>query len=184
MYQCVTTSRDKAQQDSPMHLAKFSLCSRPSVLISSNRFSTVFQPSLPADVLSRKRSPRKPDWAPDCVRLRPRISGTAADTLDASRRIPDAIREGCFLIDGTGGSPSPRPPVPPSAYPDDDAIPGEPISSPTQPMVPTCVCTRSPRRHRGRHSTQRLVECKFGNDKGQGREGKCGACSGRCARQL
>jgi len=169
-----TTSRDKAQQDSPMHLAKFSLCSRPSLLISSNRFSTDFQPSLPADVLSRKRSPRKPDCAPECVRLRPRISGTADDTFDASRRIPDAIRDGCFLIGGgTGGgvSPSPRPPVPPSAYPTDDAISGERnrSSSPTQPMVVRARSLTAAWPWAPFH-TQRLVGCKFGN--GKGREGK------------
>jgi hypothetical protein len=107
--------------------------------------------------------------------LRPRISGTADDTFDASRRIPDAIRDGCFLIGGGtggGGSPSPRPPVPPSAYPADDAISGRPanrLSSPTQPMVVrarllTAAWPRAP------FHTQRLVGCKFGN--GKGRKGK------------
>jgi hypothetical protein len=142
-----------------MHLAKFSLCRRPSVLISSNRFSTDFQPSLPPDVLSRKRRPRRPDCALECVRLRPRIS---VDTLDASRFIPDASRDGCFFITGGGGgSPSPQPPAPPS--PVDDAISGERSSVPPRPTACACVRARS-LTARAPLRSRRLVGRKFGKD--------------------
>jgi hypothetical protein len=64
--------------------------------------------------------------------LRPRIS---VDTLDASRFIPDASRDGCFFITGGGGG-SPQPPAPPS--PVDDAISGE--RSSVTPRLTACAC--------------------------------------------
>jgi hypothetical protein len=161
------TTRRERSSGSPMHFAKLSFCSMPLTFISSKRFSTDFQPSLPADVLSRKRRPRSPDCAPECVRLRPIMSGTRTDdTLDTRRRIPDAIRDGCFFIRGGGGSASSLdPPSGTSAYPDDEAISGVAEGQ--------TIRTRSPQGDSERHLFQvraRLVWCKFGREGEKGRE--------------
>lgn len=105
-----------------MHLPKLSFWSRPLPLaMSSKRRSTAFHPSLPPEVLSRKRKPRSPICALDCIRvIRPgRIpatpSGTFIDTREANCRTPDASRDGCFMSPrakppGGGGSlPAPAP---------------------------------------------------------------------------
>lgn len=125
------------------------------MLMSSKRFSTDFQPSLPPHVLSRKRRPRRPDCALECDRFRPRISGTAADTFDANRFIPDAIRDGCFLIGGGGGGGSLSPQPPALTFPADDAISGEQSSVPPRPMACAFLRARSPQRDRGFHSDRK-----------------------------